>query len=695
MKKMLLLLIVLIITQCKAQQKELDSLLNELKKHPQEDTVRLQLLLEASYQYQTINANAGVQLASEAIKLSKQTSSEKKLGTAYLYLAENYQTLGNNSLALAYCNLSFNIKKQLKDSIGMAVMYHTIGINYFNRSDYFTALNYEQQAVHLFAIKKDSAREAAALNSLGVDYHYLGDYPQALRYCQQALYIYTKTGEKYKVANAFTNMGLLYDHLESYKKALEYYNKALAIYMDAANITGQADAYGNIGNVYDRLHDTLHARINYRKDLELSQQSNYAFGIASAMGNLGISYANTNQYDEAIPYLQTALKEFTSLHDKANSAEMMDYLSAAYLHAPNTVLKKYNISTTKKFQNAEQLQLQSIALVTESKNLEELESAYENLSEIDSARNEYAKALAAYKQSVYYKDSILNNDKKQQITRLEMQYGFNKTQDSIKAVTDKQQALASAQIQQQRIKKNAAMAGAGFLFLAGLGGFAFYKRNRDIRFKQQITDTEMKALRAQMNPHFIFNVLDSISNFMIKNDTQKADEYLSKFAKLMRLILENSEQKEVSLSDDLKALEFYMQLEAMRMDNKFTYEIKVGDDIDKDNTLIQPLLLQPFVENSIKHGLTQKNNGDGKIIIHIQKENNILICSVEDNGIGRKKVEAYKEQTTEKSKSFGLQITNARIEIINKLKNTNASIKILDLKQGTKVEVKLPLELSF
>ena len=695
MKKNLLLLVVFIATHCKAQQKELDSLLNELKKHPQEDTIRLQFLLDASFDYQTINANMGVQLASEAVQLSKQTGSEKKLGAAYLYLAENYQTLGNDSLALAYCNLSLNIKKQLHDSIGMAVMYHTIGVSYFNRSDYSTALNYEQQAVHLFAIKKDSAREAAALNSLGVDYHYLGDYPQALHYCQQALYIYTKTGEKYNVANAFTNMGLLYDHLGDYTKALKYYTKALAIHMDAANITGQADAYGNMGTVYDELHDTLHARINFRKGLELSQQSDYASGIASAMGNLGISYANANQYDEAISYLQTALKRFTTLHYAANSAQMMDYLSTAYLHAPDTVLKKYNISTAKKLQSAEQMQLQSITLITKSKNLEKLEGAYENLSEIYSARNNYAKALAAYKQSVLYKDSLLNNDKKQQITRLEMQYGFNKTQDSIKAITDKQQALAKAEIQKQHVIETATLAGAGFLFLAGIGGFAFYKRNRDIRFKKQISDTELKALRAQIDPHFIGNSLTSISAFIIKNDTQKAAEYLDKFSKLMRSILENSDHKEVSLADDLHALEQYMQLEALRKENKFTYEIQVADDIDKDNTLIQQLILQPFVENSIRHGL-EKKNGDGKIIISIQKENNMLICSVEDNGISRKMAEAYKERTSEnKRKSLGLKITNARIEIINKLKNTNAGIKILDLQQGTKVEVKLPLELRF
>ena len=317
------------------------------------------------------------------------------------------------------------------------------------------------------------------------------------------------------------------------------------------------------------------------------------------------------------------------------------------------------------------------------------------LADVYSANGNAKKAIAYYEQYQPMHDSLSNDETKQSLTRLEMQYGFNKTQDSIKAITDKQQALAAAQIQQQRILKNATLAGTGFLFLAGIGGFAFYKRNRDIRFMKQISDTKLKALRAQINPHFIGNSLTSISAFIIKNDTQKAAEYLDKFSKLMRSILENSDHKEVSLADDLNALEQYMQLEVLRMENKFTYEIRVADDIDTDNTLIQQLILQPFVENSIKHGL-EKKNGDGKIIISIQKENNMLICSVEDNGIGRKMAEAYKERTSENErKSLGLKITNARIEIINKLKNTNAGIKIFDLQQGTKVEVKLPLELRF
>jgi len=137
----------------------------------------------------------------------------------------------------------------------------------------------------------------------------------------------------------------------------------------------------------------------------------------------------------------------------------------------------------------------------------------------------------------------------------------------------------------------------------------------------------------------------------------------------------------------------YMQLESQRLNKKFTYEIIVDEEIDQDSTLIPPLILQPFVENSIWHGLAKKN-GDGKIIIHIQRDGDMLNCVVEDNGIGRQKSPAAGEAGSGK-KSLGMKITNARIDIINKIKKSSAAVHLSDLTEGMRIEVKLPLEVSY
>src|SRR5690606_28415117 len=140
-----------------------------------------------------------------------------------------------------------------------------------------------------------------------------------------------------------------------------------------------------------------------------------------------------------------------------------------------------------------------------------------------------------------------------------------------------------------------------------------------------------KALRSQMNPHFIFNSLNSIGDYILKNDTATAQDYLARFAKLMRMVLENSEHTEIPLSDDLSFIELYLQVESKRLPGRFSYSIHVEDGLDTENTMVPPLLLQPFIENSIWHGFRTIRSG-GYNDVEIKTVNNILVCCLEDDG---------------------------------------------------------------
>ncbi len=699
MTKYLFLLFFSCIAHLCLAQKELDSLLSELKKQPQEDTVRLKLLLKVAFAYNNINPNKGIGFAMEAIAMAKKLDKRRLQSVGYIYLAQNYQTLGKDSIAIGYCRESLVIKKQLKDSLGIGMVYHTIGMSYFARSEYDKALENEEQAFSIFKQLKDTARQAIVLNSLGVDNQYMGNYPKALAYYQQAFTIGKAKGDETLQASALTNMGLVFNNMAEYNKALNYHNKASAIYRRSGDSVGLSNSYGNIGNVYDLIGDTVISRKYYRQALQVAKTAAFEFGIASAIANMGISYIHTSEYLTAFPYLQKALQKFTALNDRTNIASMLDYLSTLYIKAPPAVLKKLNIPALDRFAKAEQMQLQSIGLSTQTRHVQELSAGYDNLSRIYDAQKEYTKAYRAYKQAVLYKDSLLNDSKKRQITRLEMQYEFSKTQDSIKAITDKQQAIAKAAMEKQQIVNKFLMAGTGFLLITGFAGFLMYKRNRDISIKRKeaelkvlVAETEMKALRAQMNPHFIFNSLNSINDYIDKHDSETATLFTTKFAKLMRRILENSEQKEIILSNELQTLELYMQLEAMRLQNGFVYEIKVDEHIDMENTLIPPLLLQPFLENSILHGITKKK--EGKIILHIQKEGNMLNCTIEDNGVGMLP-DAWKNEKQPERKSFGTKITQDRINIINKIKKLNGKVELKNLIQGTRAEVTLPFETAY
>jgi LytS/YehU family sensor histidine kinase len=205
----------------------------------------------------------------------------------------------------------------------------------------------------------------------------------------------------------------------------------------------------------------------------------------------------------------------------------------------------------------------------------------------------------------------------------------------------------------------------------------------------------MAALRAQMNPHFLFNALNSIKSFILKEDKREASRYLTKFSKLMRIILKNSKQKFISLSEELDALQLFIEFEEMRFSKKFLYEITVAGNIDKEDMYLPPLLIQPFVENAIWHGLLHKAD-QGKLKIDVKRQNKLLKITVSDNGIGREKSNELKSKSGSKKKSYGLQITDDRIKLMHDTFGIESSLEIHDLysekniAEGTEVILRIP-----
>lgn len=245
----------------------------------------------------------------------------------------------------------------------------------------------------------------------------------------------------------------------------------------------------------------------------------------------------------------------------------------------------------------------------------------------------------------------------------------------------------------------------GLLVAAGVYLFFRYRLTQVRReerllaeFNQRLAETEMKALRAQMNPHFIFNCLNSIHRYVVKSDHQTAASYLTKFAKLIRLILDNSSGENITLEKELQTLELYLQMEVLRFDDAFRYEIEVDTIQSPDSILLPSMLLQPYVENAIWHGLLHKRNGEGQLWLRFQQTNGLLAVEIEDNGIGREKARALKSKDVVRKKSYGMQISKDRIALLNELYDTGAVVKIIDLKSadgtatGTRVHIELPVK---
>lgn len=216
-------------------------------------------------------------------------------------------------------------------------------------------------------------------------------------------------------------------------------------------------------------------------------------------------------------------------------------------------------------------------------------------------------------------------------------------------------------------------------------------------FDRKIAETEMTALRAQMNPHFIFNCLNSIKLYTLENDSKTASEYLTIFSQLIRRVLENSQSEKISLQKELETLRLYLELEAMRFKNKVQYQIIVDSAIDAEYIQIPPLLLQPYVENAIWHGLMHKKEG-GLINIDVfQPTEQVLLIQIKDDGIGRELAAEIQSKSATQQKSFGLKITSERIHIINQLYQIQTAVTVEDLKDergkaiGTKVIIQIPV----
>jgi tetratricopeptide (TPR) repeat protein len=503
------------------------------------------------------------------------------------------------------------------------------------------------------------------------------------------------TTDGIEYANVQNNIGLVYKRLQKFDKALLHFENALNIYRKIDNKSKVATALSNIGNVYDSMGKSDKAIALQQEAHAINKGIDNKRGMASNLINTGIAYTSLSQYDNAMEYLNQAKIIYEELGDLVNLGIVHSYIGECYLNPMDKPIQLGN-----RYEMANEHFKIALDLAEQVGSLEDQNVALENLAKTYMQMGNYKDAFEAKNSALILHDSIRSSEKREEIARLEMQYEFDKKEAITMALQEKKQIMAEAEVQRQRFIKNGSIFGGGILLLVTLAGTFFYKRRRDaLTDKQQaefdtvVAETELKALRAQMNPHFIFNSLNSIGDYYTNNDKDSANNYLSKFSKLMRSTLENSEKKAILLKEDLMLLELYLDVESKRMVDKFEYEIKIDSTLDPENILVPPLLLQPFIENSIWHGISKKQ-GKGLILIEIKKEGDSIICIVDDDGVGRESTAAQKDKV---GNSMGMKITKSRIDIINKQKNSNGDLTIIDKakNQGLRVEVKLPLEQLF
>ena len=252
-----------------------------------------------------------------------------------------------------------------------------------------------------------------------------------------------------------------------------------------------------------------------------------------------------------------------------------------------------------------------------------------------------------------------------------------------------QQQVVLSQLATERAKNTKWAIGVGIAFtlLTAIISLQFYRR-RQTKHRLEINQLNNKVLRSQLNPHFIFNALNSVKR-VIQKDPESAGNYLIKFSTLMRQVLENSQEEKITLEEEIAMLENYMQLESLRLHDGFDYEISIDESVDAGNLMIPPLILQPIIENAVWHGLDPLNRR-GKIRLFFTEKADILEATIEDDGAGRNAV-AEGNKPIGKKRSFGMQITRERIELLNKKSKAKGWLSHQFFENGSQVKMTIPL----
>lgn len=693
------LIIFCIDKKCVAQGRVIDSL-RAVVRLAKEDTSTIRLMNEMAYEYRLVQPDTGLAYGKRALALAQKADWKPGIARSYNCIGINYYMLSDADSSLKYHWKALDTYRRLGDSSGVGWSKCYSGAVYvIILNDYPKALSDLEPALQLLSRANDRKGMARTLDMLGTAYMDLGQASKSLELFQKAERISVEIGDMAAAASCDVHIGNLYTELAQYSPALDYSKKALSLFKSLGSKVGISSALGSLGAICGATHQYSECIDYYRQAAVIDKELGEKLGLAQDIANIANAYISLKNYGESLSAFREAFSLEKALGYKVGMANCLSNIAIIYLNAPDSLMNRLGYQGNKRYAIAEKTCGEALKLANETNAIVEQELALKTFVSIYTKTKDFANAFKYYQASVALNDSLAGDEKQKAVTKREIQYQYDKKEDSLRAVQEKKDALAQSEINRHKLIRNYTI---GIVAVAGIFSFLIvvsYNRRKQLLTERRISELEMHALHLQMNPHFIFNCMQSINTYMLDNEGKLASSYLIKFANLMRLTLENSRRKEVSLSEDLAALELYMQLEAFRFKNKFHYIIEVDPAIDSESALVPPMLLQPFVENSIVHGLSNKEGGIIKISVSV--EGNRLRCVVEDNGEGRTNTVKLKVAQGVKRESLGVKITQERLQIIEKLKKVKTALFITDLTDnnnglsGLRIELLLPFENAF
>ncbi len=699
-----------------AQTKTIDSLKKVLTSL--HDTARINCLNTLSKYYCNYNqaiphyarTDSAELCVNEAYAEAENLNYKLGMGEAYLNLAEIKLRRWDFFGAQKYTEKAISGFKNLNNETELIQAYSILEDVFLSERDNTSAITYAEKLLDYYKKRKDTIGEADAWEALSASYSWQGKNDKAFE-CFKNEYELTKdlSDSASRLRTLKNEQGLYQmagwsDSLVACTAEIIAYEKQMGIDTGGVNQKGFKFFVENkwdSAEYYDKKeYKIIEANNNIDSIIKKRQMRRNDIDLASV-------YQMEGRHKEALPMFMKALQ-----YDKKNNIAFEELEVLLNISGMNMYDEKYD--------NAIQYAKTLLALAKKTQASYYILGAYEVLWRTYDKKKDAVNAYRYYQKYTALKDSTNTSSYQRQLSVINELNNERFQQQKITAL-DKDNKLKEAAIEKNLLMRNILLAGFASLILIGFFIYRFinlkHKNEKHLRelaenelqiqklesqkketeLKHQASQLEMQALRAQMNPHFIFNCLNSINRFIIKNDAAKAADYLTKFAKLIRIVLQQSGKPFIPLEDELKCLQLYMDLEALRFEKPFYYTIDYHD-IDIASVMIPTLLIQPFIENAIWHGLQGKNDGNGKISIDMHIQNNILQCAVCDNGIGRLASVIKEEKDVTKS-SLGINLTQRRLQLIDPSKQNEAGIQFQDIKidsqlnKGTCVYIKIPVNI--
>lgn len=569
------------------------------------------------------------------------------LGTAEWYL-------GNIKKGDSLFQESIIFSKKHSDSLTLSKVYFNLGYIYLSNGKYTASL----QA--FFDAEKYAKNQCVALSKIK-------DYISYVYITQQKL-----------------------------EEAKPFIQEAFQIAIQCEDSTHIVNMHNSIGHFYSLTPQKDSALYHLNQAQKLAKKINYKDGKAIALSNLTDWYIQEKQYEKALIYSKESFALDKQLNDTEGQAYSYAQLAKIYKEQGNYIQAITNVNNA--------IRLVDILGATNLKvDFLQLKAA------IEIAQRDWKKATQTLTTHYTLKDSLTGVKKTKDLNDIMEKYETDKLKQA-KIIAEKEEenakqlavknrnlfvvsvvvgllvlCMALFYIYQIRLKKRAELA-----------EIQLQKAKETLQLERKLSQAELNTIRSQMNPHFLFNAFNSIQEYIILNERELASDYLGKFSDLMRLFLDQSRQKTIVLEDEIETLSLYLDLEKIRFEETLQITIHCDEILDTSHIEIPPMLIQPFIENSLKHGLATKI-GTKKINVSFTKNNNYLTCTVEDNGVGRKQAALINEQKMRKHKSFATSATQNRIDLLNVGKENKINIKITDLYNaegettGTRVLINIPI----